>query len=228
MPDVKSVIKQAAKHVYNANSDIVELDDLEQEATIYVVTKADLAEVVDNPGMLFHRLTRDLMDFIKPIKNRSAREYSLDAIMESEEAQTYVRPYVVIESGSGDYSRDSIETLLPAVWDESFLRGLPQRDTVPDPDMPRGSSNKAQGNNLPAYIADIKTGWEKTPLTLKERRALFLAYNTTLPGGPWSQTEIAKHEGVLQSVISRRLESAIGKVMARLNGGYWHELEQSA
>lgn len=227
LPEVQSIIKQAAKRIHRQYETVIEYDDLEQEATIRAVTdKGVIAAARDGEmGLFQYRLEQGLTDMLRPKVKEANNTVSLDALMEEAGDDGFALPYVVIETASNDYTRESVETLLPAVWDDSFVYGLPQRDDAPDPDMPKSASNKAHGNDLSAYIADIKTGWDKTPLTIKERRALFLAFNTTLPGGPWTQREIAFNQGVSQKTISLRLEQAIGKIVARLNGGYWHELE---
>jgi predicted DNA-binding protein (UPF0251 family) len=223
LPKVTQVISQAAKRAHRRYEDTIDLEDLEQEATIMVVTKAPLQEAArgEEPGLLQYRLEQDLGDWLLPRAKQKQRTVSYDELLENADDAGYIAPYVVIETASNDYSRESVETLLPAVWDESYLYGLPQREDAPDPEMPKGSSNKAQGNNLSAYIADIKTGWEKTPLTTKERRALILAF-----GLGWTHKEIAYNQGVSRQAITQRIETAIGKICARLNGGSWHEANQ--
>lgn len=222
-PGVLQVIRQAASRAHRQYEDVMDLEDLEQEATIMVVTTPSLQEVADELGLLQHRLMRDLGDWLLPQAKRRDQTVSYEALMEQAEHDGFQIPYVLIETASNEYSRESVESLLPAVWDESYLYGLPQQDNAPDPDMPRGSTNKARSNNLAAYIADIKTGWEKTPLTLKERRALILAY-----GLGWTHQQIAYNQGVSRQAISQRIETAVGKIVARLNGGYWHREEDAA
>lgn len=242
LPYVRDIATQAAKRIHRKYPNVSELEDLEQEALIRIATTANLQEAArdeDNIGLLQHRLEQDLGDALLPQAKRQARTISYDELTENAEEDGIRLPYVVIETASADYTRESVETLLPAAcWthhmrhrqelagrkhrctaDESYLYGLPQRDDAPDPDMPKGSTNKSRGNNLSAYIADIKAGWEYAPLTDKERASLFLAY-----GCGWTHEQIAFNQGTIQSVISRRIETAVGKIVARLNGGYWAEL----
>jgi|GEM_PF-4316488 len=160
--------------------------------------------------------------------NRSAipLAYSYEALVDDakcDEEGGFVAPCVVIETASNDYSRESVESLLPAVWDKSYAYGMPMKDDAPDPDMPTGVTNKARGNNLSAYLADIATGWEETPLTTKERRALLLAC-----GLGWTHEEIAYNQEVSQQAISQRVEAAVGKIVAHLNGGYYYDPEEVA
>lgn len=225
LPYVQDIIRQAAKRVHNKYPNVTELDDLIQEATIFVVTKRDLqqsARDTENLGLLQRGIEHDLRDIVLPLAKEGQKTLSYDKLVEDAvdaESSGYQLGYVVIETASDDYTRESVETLLPAVWDESFVYGLPQRDDAPDPDMPKGSSNKARGNNLSAYIADIKSGWEHTPLSLGERQALLLAY-----GLGDTQRDIAKTLGIGKSTVNRRILSGVAKIVAYLNGGYYAEL----
>lgn len=223
LPYVREVVGQAVRRVMKKYDGVMEAEDLEQEALIMVVTRGNLQEAArseDNIGLLQHRLEQDLGDLLLPLAKKVQKTVSYDKLKEDAEADGgFMLPYVIIETASNDYTRESVETLLPAVWDESYVYGLPQRDDAPDPDMPKGSTNKARGNSLSAYIADIKVGWEKTPLTQKERIALLLAY-----GMGWTHEQIAYNQLVSRQAITARIETAVGKIVARLNGGYWAEL----
>lgn len=223
---VMDVIRQSAKRTA-AKYENAELEDLVQEAHVMVSTTPNLQEAIDTAeyGLLQHRLEQDLSNLCMKEVRRTEKNVSYDALVEAADSGDagFVMSSVIIETASNDYSRESVESLLPAVWDDSYVYGLPQKDTVPDPDMPKGASNKAHANNLAAYIADIKFGWEKTPLTDKERRALVLAY-----GFGWTQKEIAFNQGVNQNTISNRVDTAVGKIVARLNGGYYYDSEQAA
>lgn len=223
LPYVRDIARQAARRVHAKYEHVSEEEDLFQDALIFLATRPSLqasARDTENLGLLQHGLEQDLGDMLLPQAKKQERTLSYDKLMEGAQEDGYLQPYVIIETASNDYTRESVETLLPAVWDETYLYGLPQRDDAPDPDMPKGSTNKARGNNLSAYIADIKTGWEKAPLTTKERRALILAY-----GLGWTHRDIAFNQDTIHSVITRRIESAIGKIVARMNGGYWAELD---
>lgn len=223
---VLDVIKQAARRVHRKfDEQYSEVEDLIQEAHVAIATSADLLEAVDSEdyGLLQYRLEMDLTNLVQKEVRRTSKNISFDALLDAQDDGEYLASSVVIETASNDYSRESVESLLPAVWDESFVYGLPQKDTAPDPDMPRGSSNKAEANNLAAYISDIKTAWELTPLTVKERRALVLAF-----GFGWTQKEIAFNQECPQQNVSRRIDAAIGKIVARLNGGFYYDKELEA
>jgi hypothetical protein len=110
------------------------------------------------------------------------------------------------------YTRETAELLLPTIWDQDSIYGV-QRENTPDPDMPSGYKNPAHGNNLPAFLIDIKDAWHAAPLSLKERRAVLLRFGVDM-----KQTEIAAHEGGTKSLITTRLFTAIGKIVAQMNG----------
>ena len=221
---VREVASQAARRVARRYSAHVEVDDLLQDGLIRIATTQNLLDCLldEEPelGLLQYRLEQDLVEGIETRVKHAEQTIPYHRVEQADQDQhTYVRPYVAIATASNEYTRESVETLLPAVWDETYTYGMPQRDDAPDPDMPKGSTNKAQGNNLSAYIADIRTGWTATPLTTKERRALVLAY-----GFGWTQQEIAFNQGVSQQTIQERLYKAVGKIVARLNGGLFYEL----
>lgn len=226
-PGVRDVASQSAKRIYSRHGDIagIELGDLEQEALIALVTVPSLVALLESAelelGLVQHGLEQVLY---KRCVRTEARRAGLQVPLSRIDGETYDESSMVVYSPvpplASDYSRESVEVLLPAVWDEDYSFGLPKKDTAPDPDMPRGSTNPKTANNLPAYIADIKTGWAKAALTHKERRALLMRF-----GLAWTQDEIAAHEGVSQQTVSERLFVAVGKIVSRLNAGYWYELE---
>ena len=215
-PRVQQVVRNAARSLADMNSGIVEIDDLYQEGLLIVagIPKVAKHAIVGDYGLLYGEVRERLFKaHIRPLDRSGeleARKYRSIPIEDSEDEQT---PPLMFDEGSGDYTVDAVKLLLPAVWDESYAYGLPDRDDAPDKDMPKASGNKARSNSHWAYIADIKTGWEKTPLTLQERRALLMAY-----GLGWTQADVARHEGVVKSVANDRIQSAIKKITARLNG----------
>lgn len=109
-----------------------------------------------------------------------------------------------------NYDRALVEHLLPTLWDPDAVFGVPV-PSAPPADMPRGSVNKKEGNTLWAHLADIRTGWDQTELSIKERRALILRY-----GMDWTEIEIAKNQHTSQPRISVRLYTGVGKIVAHL------------
>lgn len=214
---VVDVIRQAARKV--ARQFDMDQSELEQEARIRVATVADLLECLEEEnsltlGTLQYRLERDLVNIATKEITRRDRNVSYEGRNEwADGAANDKRPAaIVVRNDVSGYTRDLVESLLPAVWDESFCWGS-RVENAPDPDMPRGSTNKATGNTLAAHIADIKSGWSKAPLKLNERRAVLLSF-----GFDWTQQEIAAKLGVSQKSISNWLYSGIGKIVSCLNG----------
>lgn len=221
--DVKNVSRKVAQSIAEMNKGVLEEDDLYQEGLILVAATPHLAEraIYGEFGLLYTRLRTELMHKFVDKMERSgelqARKYknvTFDDI--DEEVDTHT-PF---DAGSGDYTDEAVKLLLPAIWDETYAYGLPQQDDAPEEGMPKSASNKARGNSHWAFIADIKTGWEETPLTLLERRSLLMAF-----GLGWTHSLIAAHEGVDRSTITKRIDAAVKKITARLNGASIEETE---
>lgn len=219
IPGVLDVIDQAAAKVSRQFN--LEVDDLAQEARVRVCNlSTNLPECAYgfnglHLGTLQYRLEQDLVDIARVEVGRRDRNTSYEQRYNPVEGEgTYApRPaHITIRQEVGGYTRELVESLIPAVWDESFCYGI-RVENAPDADMPRGWTNKATGNTLAAHIADIKTGWEKAPLSLNEKRALLLGY-----GLDWTQEEIAEQLGVSHQSISNWLYSGVGKIVATLNG----------
>lgn len=219
---VEEVVSQSVRRVAG-DYDFIEQDDWEQEARVLVATSPDLYSCVLGDdvelGLLQYRLVRDLINKANVERSQRKRNISYDERYAETSGDEYApRPVsTIIRRDTIAYDRELVEALMPAVWDESYCYGM-RMENAPDADMPRGSINKATGNTLAAHIADIKTGWEKAPLTDRERRALLLGY-----GFDWQVTEIAFNQGVTKQTISERLASGVGKIVATLNGQEPHE-----
>ena len=72
------------------------------------------------------------MDRSGELQARKYKNVTFDEASEEESA-----PYTVFDDGSGDYTDEAVKLLLPAVWDESYAYGLPQREDAPEEGMPR-------------------------------------------------------------------------------------------
>ena len=217
---VGDVILQAATKV--ARQFEHDPDDLQQEAGILVCDlRTNLPECVlgqEEPqlGMLQYRLEQDLVDKFKTDVSHRNQQVSFEERYDEPEGgdDERMRTPVSIaqrEAVSG-YTRELVESLIPAIWDADFCYGV-KVENAPDADMPRGSTNKATGNTLAAHIADIKVGWKKSPLTRRERQAIFLHL-----GLDWSQREAAFNLGITREAVSQFVTSGVGKIVAELNG----------
>lgn len=215
-PKVHGVARKVARQVANNNKGFLEEDDLYQEALILIAGKPDLAEqaTLQEYGPLHYALRMDLLDkFVRPLMRSGEMEQRKYKTVTTDDADDFAAPYVAFDAGTGDYNADAVKLLLPAVWDESYAYGLPDREDAPDKDMPKAAGHKARANSHWAYIADIKAAWKRTPLTNDERRALVLYF-----GMGMSQSDAGLIEGVNKSTVNRRLDSAVNKILAFLNG----------
>ena len=110
------------------------------------------------------------------------------------------------------YTREVVEHLLPAVWDETSGYGI-RNPMTPDPDMPKAAVDKSHSGVLYAHLADIRSAWRRAPLLADERRALLLRYGLDLTDKSAGQVL-----DVERSVVSRRITRGVGRLVAHLNG----------
>ncbi|NWF28276.1 hypothetical protein HW130_18710 [Streptomyces sp. PKU-EA00015] len=110
------------------------------------------------------------------------------------------------------YDRRLVEHLLPAVWDSETAYGI-RNPTAPDADMPIGTVDKKSAGVLFAHLADIRRGWVTAPLSLAERRVLFMRFALD-----WDDRRIAAREAVTDRAVRYRLERGVGRLAAHLNG----------
>lgn len=215
-PTVRRVVRNAANSVADMNQGIVDAEDMFQEGLILVATVPGIAEkaIVGDFGLVYGDVRESLYRrHIRTLDRRGELDARKYRTVSTEDHETEPEQTVMFDAGTGDYTEDAVKLLLPAVWDDSYAYGLPDRENAPERDMPKAAANKARANNHWAYIADIKTGWETTPLTRLERRALLLVY-----GVGYTHEQAAQFEGVDQSTVTRRINTAIRKIVARLNG----------
>lgn len=219
---VEGVCDTAARQVANhaEYAEFVSLEDLTQEAQIIAASMGDRVRSAYSsewagitPGTIVHEIKMDLIDMARTQQQRGQRNTSFEERYDPESGGGIA---LVAPSGSAGevigYTTELVESLIPAIWDEDFCYGVTS-DTAADPDMPRGSTNKAHGSTLLAHIADIKMAWATAPLRLEERRALLLAF-----GLDWSQLEIAANQGCRRQTIADRITSGTAKMLAALGG----------
>lgn len=219
-------IERVARSLFETST--FEFEDLVSEAVILTATDASLIEALDSEdlnGTFEHRLRMDLTNLIDAGIRKTKRNVSYEVLFE--ESEDYLEKklseaQIDQMDRSPTYTTEMVEMLLPTVWDPTYAYGLPERADAPDPDMPRAKANPAVSNNLAAYLIDIKTGWEKADLTLKERRAIFLRYALD-----YTVEECGRHELCSHQAISVRIKGGLNKITDRLNNGIWYDLDQS-
>ncbi|MFF1734259.1 hypothetical protein [Streptomyces sp. NPDC058247] len=77
----------------------------------------------------------------------------------------------------------------------------------------KGNVDKKAAGTLFAHLADIRRGWLLAPLSLVERRALFMHFALD-----WDDRRIAAREAVTDRAVRYRVERGVGKLAAHLNG----------
>lgn len=189
----------------------VDEEELLQEAYILLTDPAKPLAHLAREGewsLLAYRLDQKLSNVV----NRQVRNADRHESYEERYDEDYTPAALCQRAVSAGYDRDLVESLLPSLWDDAFCFGI-RAENAPDPDMPRGSTNKATGNTLAAHVADTQRAWALSGLSKNEKRALLLTH-----GLGWTQDEIAKELGVNQSTVSRYLYSGVGRMVAMLNG----------
>lgn len=98
------------------------------------------------------------------------------------------------------------------VFDSDSAYGM-KNDTAPDADMPRAQTDKKKGSNFPAQLADVRRAWERGPLSLVEKQAMFMHYALDA-----HDDVIATFQKVTDRAVRYRIERGVGKLAAHLNG----------
>ncbi|MEU4155665.1 hypothetical protein [Actinoplanes sp. NPDC026670] len=111
------------------------------------------------------------------------------------------------------YTRELVERLLPAVWDRWFVYSGLDNPYKPDPDMPKVKANPKTGNTIYAYLTDIHAGWKYAPLSLAERRALFLRFGLDL-----TLVRVGDQLGMRKQSAAELVDAGVGRLAAYLNG----------
>ena len=112
------------------------------------------------------------------------------------------------------YTVAILEEVLPALWDESLhAEPINNPEGRPEPGMPRAQSNPAHSHLWWAVVADIRRAWEEAPLTLKQRRAVFMHY-----GLRWPTALTGAHLGCHHTNVTRRVERALINMSRWLDG----------
>ncbi|MGL5825592.1 MAG: hypothetical protein ACRCYU_12395 [Nocardioides sp.] len=112
------------------------------------------------------------------------------------------------------YSRDSIERLLPCLWDENkAINGIPN-PLAPAADMPKGPPpNPSHAGGHWVAVADMRRAWEWAELTLEDRQVLCLKF-----GLDSTLSEMQGDLGINRGKVQRRLYEAVGRMGLFLNG----------
>lgn len=170
----------------------------------------------EDMGRMHRELSCDLMNAVYTqvghVRRTSSFEERHDEPADDAVSWTPHTAPPVTTTPPGDYDLATVRRLIPGVFDPLFAWGV-QMENAPDADMPRGTVNRATGGTFAAMLADIKIAWARAPLTMGERRAVFLVL-----GLGWRQVEAAYNQRVDQATISRRVSLAAAKLLSELVG----------
>lgn len=221
VPGVDDVMRRAAGKVSRDYSHTISEEDAYQEACIILASRPRtvhecLADENLGLGVVYHRLVCDLVDKVKAEGRRRTDLSSYDGLVEQYGEQADESVVEEVESPragtSGAYSRELVERLLPAVWDEEFAYGM-RNPYTPDPDMPKGTIDKKASGTLNAHLADIRWAWQRARLERAERQALVLRFGMDL-----TLAEVGLRMGLSKSAAQRWVEEGVGSIHAWLNG----------
>jgi len=112
------------------------------------------------------------------------------------------------------YQRDTIESLIPAIWDEAFA--MDAKDPLgPAEGAPKSKSDPSHGNGKLAMICDVQQAWAYADLELEERQAVLVRF-----GMDEDYDSAARILGETHKMtVHRRCTRGIVKLGLYLNGG---------
>jgi len=157
------IAKAAARAVYGGNQDYVDVDDLTQEAMLWLLEHPKRVKHahLPNGGIYWPRIVSEVCKVLDAYVGR-----------ERLEAQGY-EPFKNYK-----YSEGLVELVLPAVFDPSYRPpGLDHSDRVTT------NSDPAANDNWSAYVADVRRGVEAV-CSKKDRQVLFAR---AVGGWTWAQ-----------------------------------------
>lgn len=191
--DVAAVIGAQAYACKLRYPGIVEQEDLEQEAWVWVLEHPDRVkerEETEDSSLGAYRLGQDLW---KVMDAYARREKAQRAGYQPED-EIFISDAV-------------INVVLPSV-----LKGDP---TPPEREGERvaNTSDPAEGGGWLATYMDVKIAWEKADLTGRQRDLLVSYYRDG-----YTQAQVADALGVSQQTVAKRLKYARGKLIEKLGG----------
>ena len=180
-------------------------EDLLQEALIFLSTKRDLREGLDEGGLgvLHHRLWSDLTDYARKENRRLHLNLSYDELVEAVDEE--LRP-----PGSRGHRLRHLG------------RGTPptacRTSECPTPGCPRPRPTLLTATpSTPCSRTSARRGGSRTSRRSSDRPSCC----TTASAG--SPKEIAYNQGVTQRAAAYRIERAIGRLTAWLNRDIYHD-----
>lgn len=111
------------------------------------------------------------------------------------------------------YNRETIERLVPGIWDEAFV--MNGRDPLaPEPGAPKTKADPSHGNGKLAMLCDVQQAWKYADLTHDERRSILVRF-----GMDETYADAAQILDTYEMAVHRHCTRGIQKMGLFLNGG---------
>lgn len=210
-PKVVETIEAAARAA--GTTAYMGYDDLVQLGAIRVAEiKANLHLPARRGEFALLRLRLD-QDFTDMLKTEWRRGNRMDPMVEEGvEDGLYFEPQLDLDK-SGGYSQEVIETVIPALWDDSYAMRLDSNPLAPDSDMPKGSGGRISGPAHWDLIADVRRAWQQSGLTDMERKAVLLTIGVGM-----SLRDAADYLDCSYVSVRNYTAAAMCKLVSFLNG----------
>jgi DNA-directed RNA polymerase specialized sigma24 family protein len=213
-PEVLQVVRKvAAKAAYRYG--FVEAEDIVQEASLMVASRADLIEAVETGelGLLHHRLWCDVVDSLKGAASTEAED--------AEEHHASLNDTVNGWSAAGA----EVDALTFREWaeveaDEFTALGIrrfttEQRLVIGIHHLFREADVEVE-RPYTHMVHDAEDAWSRANLTHKQRRAVILILGRGL-----SRVDAARVTGVDESTIRKRFDRALEILVAEAERSPW-------
>ena len=187
------IAKAAARAVYGGNQDYVDVDDLTQEAMLWLLEHPKRVEHahLPNGGIYWPRIVAEVCKVLNAYVGK-----------ERLEAQGYgpIEHYT--------YSAELVELVLPGAFDPTYRpRGHDSSDRVTT------NSDPATGDNWSAYVADVKRAIDAVCST-EDRKVLF-----TRSVGGWTWAKFGSVYTASGESYRLRYHAAVDRICVFLSGG---------
>jgi len=187
------IAKAAARAVYSGNQDYVDMDDLTQEAMLWLLEHPKRVEHAHLPdgGIYWPRITSEVCAVLNAYVGKERLE---------------ARGYEPFEHYK--YNARLVELVLPGVFDPTYRPpGLDNSDRVTT------NSDPAAGDNWATFVVDVRRA-VKAVCSKQDRQVLF----TRVVEG-WTWAEFGERRPQSEISYRRRYHAAVDRICAFLSGG---------
>lgn len=194
LEEAETAIRIAAAQVARRYRGYLTFGDLIQEANIWVLKHPGTARSRLDDG---RRGSRRLVGQIAKHLDRLGRAEKAFSLQYSPDDEVF-------------YSTTMVETMLPAIWDESLLTHPPQTDDGP---TVRGNKDLAEQGNWLVSAIDVREAWAKARLDGQVRVALAYRYGYGL-----RNYQIAELLDVSDTTVAAYLKKGVAAIVDELGG----------